>query len=67
MANLGSRYALQGKIYLDPRLNLSVSLPAFEVAGDPMRLTLSGGTGWHTKPRRSTSSFPTRSISTTRN
>lgn len=58
MTNLGSRYALQGKIYLDPRLNLSVSLPAFEVAGDPMRLTLSGGTGWHTKTPTLDQLFP---------
>ena len=49
MANLGKRYTLQGYVYPDPRVNLSVGLPTFEVAGHAMRITLSGGTGWHTK------------------
>ncbi len=48
-ANIGSRYALQGRFYFDPRLNLSVSFPAFGLGGRPLRLTLAGGTGWHTK------------------
>ena len=49
MMGLGGRYALQGKVYLDPRLNLRLDLPRFEVLGDEMRLALAGGTGWHTK------------------
>lgn len=58
MANLGERYALQGLVYLDPRLNLSVGLPTFEVAGHAMRITLSGGTGWHTKTPTLDQLFP---------
>lgn len=58
MANLGSRYALQGKFHFDPRANVSVTLPAFDVAGDPMRLTFAGGAGWHTKTPTLDQLFP---------
>lgn len=49
LMNLDSRYDLQGRVYLDPRLNVRLDLPRFQVAGDEMRLTVAGGTGWHTK------------------
>lgn len=58
MANLGSRYTLQGHLYLDPRLNLSVGLPTFEAAGHPLRITLAGGAGWHTKTPTLDQLFP---------
>lgn len=58
MANLGSRYALQGRLYFDPRVNLSVAFPAFEAAGSPMRFTLAGGVGWHTKTPTLDQLFP---------
>ncbi len=58
MANLGKRYTLQGYVYPDPRVNLSVGLPTFEVAGHAMRITLSGGTGWHTKTPTLDQLFP---------
>lgn len=49
MLNLGSRYAIQGKFYFDPRANVTVALPRFEAAGRDLALRLSGGVGWHTK------------------
>lgn len=58
MANLGSRYTLQGKFHFDPRANLSVTLPAFDMAGDPMRITFAGGAGWHTKTPTLDQLFP---------
>lgn len=58
MANLGSRYTLQGKFHFDPRANLSVTLPAFDMAGDPMRITFAGSAGWHTKTPTLDQLFP---------
>ncbi len=49
MLGLGSEYALQGKIYVDPRLNLRLDLPRFDLFGDEVRVGIAGGTGWHTK------------------
>ncbi len=53
-----SRYTLQGKFHFDPRANLSVTLPAFDMAGDPMRITFAGGAGWHTKTPTLDQLFP---------
>lgn len=47
--NTGSEYAIEGKVYLDPRLNLHVDLPRFSLLGEEMRLGIGGGLGWHTK------------------
>ena len=47
--NTGSEYAIEGKVYLDPRLNLHVDLPRFSLLGEEMRLSIGGGLGWHTK------------------
>ena len=58
MAGMGSRYDLQGKVYIDPRLNVRVDLPRFELAGDEMRLAVAGGTGWHTKMPTMDQLFP---------
>lgn len=58
MANLGGSYALQGKFLFDPRANLSAALPAFDAAGRPMRITLAGGAGWHTKTPTASQLFP---------
>ena len=66
MANLGSRYTLQGKFHFDPRANLSVTLPAFDMAGDPMRITFAGGAGWHTKTPTLDQLFPEPDYSITR-
>ncbi len=58
MANLGSRYTLQGRCYFDPRANLSLHLPSLEVAAEALHITLSGGVGWHTKTPTLDQLFP---------
>lgn len=49
MTNLDSRYDLQRKVYLDPRLNIGWSLPSMGVDGAPLNLQIRGGWGQHTK------------------
>ncbi len=49
MPGLDSRYTMAGRIYADPRLNLSWHLPEAEVADKPLQMTLSGGWGVTTK------------------
>ena len=49
MTNLDSRYDLQRKVYLDPRLNIGWSLPSMGVDGAPLNLQIRGGWGRHTK------------------
>ena len=49
LVGLDSRYTLNGKPYLDPRVN-AVWLPArSEAGGYPITWELAGGYGWHTK------------------
>ena len=49
LLNLNKRYELSGKWYIDPRINLKWTFPAFNVAGKKLGIELSGGIGWHTK------------------
>lgn len=49
MLNLPSGYALRGKINIDPRVNIGITLPRFVVANQASFLTFSGGLGKHTK------------------
>ena len=49
LLHLGSRYALNGKPYVDPRLNATWELAPFDAARHRMDITLAGGLGWHTK------------------
>lgn len=58
LLHIGSSYALQGKVYLDPRSNLRLNLPSFKLAGDPVRISLGGGTGLHTKMPTMDQLFP---------
>lgn len=46
---LSSDYDMSGKIYADPRVNLSWHLPKFDVGGKPFEITLNGGYGITTK------------------
>ena len=48
----------QGKVYVDPRLNVRLTLPSLTVGGDEMRLAVAGGTGWHTKMPTMDQLFP---------
>lgn len=49
MLNLPNSYAMHGRVYADPRLNVRWSLPSFEVRGEKALLAFSGGVGQHTK------------------
>jgi hypothetical protein len=46
---LDSRYALAGKVYLDPRANAVWHFPAFYITGKSVKLLLAGGFGLTTK------------------
>lgn len=49
LPGLDSQYAMSGKIYADPRINLSWHAPKFDLGGSPMAITLNGGYGITTK------------------
>ena len=49
MMNLSSRYALNRKLYWDPRVNIGWTFPQFKVGDDVGFVRLSGGLGEHTK------------------
>lgn len=49
LAGLDSRYALAGAWKNDPRFNLRIEAPRFDVAGRPMAIAVAGGWGKHTK------------------
>lgn len=49
MLNLDRGYAMRGRWYADPRLNLALSLPRFFVGETPVTVRLLGGVGEHTK------------------
>lgn len=49
LLHLPSDYAMHGRVYADPRLNLGLTLPAFSLAGHAMKVRLTGGVGQHTK------------------
>lgn len=49
LLNLDEAYALHGKIYLDPRMNIRLDLPRIRLGGDEIRIGIGGGSGWHTK------------------
>ena len=49
MMNLSSRYALNGKFYWDPRINIGWTFPQFKVGNDVGFVRISGGLGEHTK------------------
>lgn len=49
LLNLDRRYALSGKIYLDPRVNAVWRGAPLSVGGKALTWELGGGFGWHTK------------------
>ncbi len=49
MLNLDKAYSLHGSWKWDPRTNLRLQMPLFEVGGHNMSIALSGGWGRHTK------------------
>ena len=56
--HLGKEYELQGKIYLDPRLNIRLELPGITLLGEEMSIAIAGGSGWHTKMPTMDQLFP---------
>lgn len=49
LANLNSRYAMSGKVYLDPRFNMQWRFPQISLLGKPLTVDLNGGWGRQTK------------------
>ena len=49
LLHINNRYALAGKPYLDPRVTLSWTVPAWYINSQPMVLELNGGIGLQTK------------------
>lgn len=49
MLNLDSRYTMSGVLYADPRINAQWSFPGISIAGNDLKIDLSGGVGWLTK------------------
>lgn len=49
MIGMDKAYLLQGKIYLDPRMNAQWSFPGISIAGRKLEIALAGGIGWTTK------------------
>lgn len=58
VANIGSEYSLNGRTYLDPRLNMKVSLPDAMLFGHSLMVSFTGGVGWHTKMPTMAQLFP---------
>lgn len=49
MLGMDSRYDMDGKPYLDPRLNAQWQFPSFDIAGKPFVIDINGGWGMQTK------------------
>lgn len=49
LTSLDQRFDLANKVQVDPRANVRWELPTVQLAGSPLRLSLSGGYGIHTK------------------
>ncbi len=49
LLNLKTVYAMHGKFYWDPRVNVGWSFPKFTIVGQPAFARISGGVGEHTK------------------
>lgn len=49
LVNLDSKYDLQGKVYLDPRINVKFSLADIQLGNRSLKLYLAGGYGLTTK------------------
>lgn len=49
MIGMDNSYKMQGKVYLDPRLNASWSFPSITINNKDFNISLAGGIGWHSK------------------
>lgn len=58
MPHLPGTYAMSGKFYLDPRVNIGWTLPKFKLAGKTSFIRISGGIGEHTKMPTISQLFP---------
>lgn len=58
---LDERYAMSGKTVFDPRFNLQWQLPKVDLGSQPLRFTLTGGLGWHSKTPTIKMLFPDKS------
>ena len=58
MLNLSDSYALHGKFFFDPRVNLRWTFPRLMVADRPLQFEIGGGAGWHTMTPSLTYLYP---------
>lgn len=58
MMNLPSAYAMHGKVYFDPRMNIGYTFPRFTLFRQPSFIRLAGGVGQHTKMPTMEQLFP---------
>ena len=58
MLGLGGRYEINGRLHLDPRLNLRLNFPEFTLGGEPFKSAVSAGIGQHTKLPTMAQLFP---------
>lgn len=49
LLNLNKNYSLQGRVYLDPRVNAGWTFPQFDISNRASYIKLTGGIGMHTK------------------
>lgn len=49
LLNLDSKYYLNNRPYIDPRINIKWQLPQLFLSGKPVGWEIAGGLGWHTK------------------
>jgi len=49
LLNLNSRYDISDKLFLEPRLNIKLSLPEFTLFNQNVELSINGGVGEHKK------------------
>jgi len=49
MIAMDSQYKMNGKLYIDPRLNAEWSFPGIDINDKELNISLAGGIGWHSK------------------
>ena len=58
LLNLNAGYAMKGKLYWDPRINIGYSLPKLTLCGQPTFIRIAAGIGQHTKMPTMEQLFP---------
>ena len=58
LLNIDTEYAMKGKLYWDPRINVGYSLPKLSLFGQPSFIRIAAGIGQHTKMPTMEQLFP---------